>query len=149
MTAPPVRPRVVDVAFWCWMVAAVLLAVAGIASELVRYDRVRAIAAKTISDEQVHRFVLYYQYVGFLWVLVALTVGYLAYRTREGNKRFRRASVALSLSAIVLLLGWAFLASLPTPGLLASLALMASVVLVMLPTANEWFNVVQRGGGDD
>jgi hypothetical protein len=138
----------VDAAFWCWMVAAVLLVVAGVASELVRYDRVRAIAAKTISDQQVHRFVLYYQYVGFLWVLVGLTVAYLAYRTLQGDVRFRRAGVALSLSTIVLLLVWAVYASLPTPGFVASLALMAAVVLVMMPPARQWFNAVRQGGGD-
>jgi hypothetical protein len=151
MTAPNPRPRVVEAAFWSWLVAGVLLLACGFMSLSVNVERLRAAAAKPIPDEHAHRFVLYYHFAGDLWFALGLAVAYLAVRTRQGNRRFRRANMVLSLVAIVLLIVWEVYAGFLSPGLLATLVLMVAVVLMTRPAARDWFDAVQRppGGGGD
>lgn len=147
MTAAHPRPRIVDVAFWLWLGAAVLLLLVALASELVTSESVRAHEYKAATDQQVGDFVTYYHTAGALCGVLGLAIGYIAVRTRQGDKRFRTANVALSLVTIVLLMVWEGFAGVLSPGLAATLALMAAVVLVMLPPARDWFNAVEKSPG--
>src|SRR5215211_448104 len=86
MTAPHRRPRIVDAAFWTWLAAAVLLVLGGL-----------LIATSTSS--QIPGF---FRGTGALFAMAGFATGYLAGRTRQGDKRFRRATVALTLALILL-----------------------------------------------
>ncbi|MDX1892494.1 hypothetical protein [Mycolicibacterium sp. 050158] len=83
--APVGRPRTVVAAFWCWVVAAVLIAAQGL-----------WIASRPLP--------LFFQLSGILLVVVGLALGYLAGRARRGQKRFGSAAVGLALASVLLLI---------------------------------------------
>ena len=149
MTAVHPRPRVVDVAFWSWLVAAVFLVIGGVLPQLLSFATVRNAAAPTVSDQQIHSWLLLHKGAGVVGVLLGLAVGYLAGRTRRGDKRFRRATVTLSLAVVALLaLGW--LAAVVTIyALPAIIALIVAVGLITRPNASAWFDEVNGPEGGD
>ncbi|MBB3747802.1 peptidoglycan/LPS O-acetylase OafA/YrhL [Mycolicibacterium sp. BK634] len=121
MTATQPRPRIVSIAFWCWLAAAILLMMGGL--------------LLVFSQGPVPVF---YRGVGGLWIVSGALLSYLAGRSRGGDTRFRRAAVALSIALAVLLA----LFSVMTSGLvwLVVLALvMTAAVLVMRPGAQQWY----------
>ena len=85
MTEPtsslPARPQAVTVAFWCWLVAAVLLMVGGMLTA-------------TAAVPAAYRALV----VGFgaITALAGAAMAFSAGRARTGDNRFRRAAVALS-----------------------------------------------------
>jgi hypothetical protein len=83
MTAPQQRPRVVTAAFWCWVVASVLLIVGGL---IVAFASLSPLARGG----------------GVITALAGAGMAFLAGRSRTGDARFRRAAVALSLAIVVL-----------------------------------------------
>ena len=120
MTASEPRPRVVTVAFWLWTLAAVLLIAAGLSSLLSE------------------ALIGFYRYAGVLWLVAGIGLGFLAGRTRQGDARFRRAGVALSLALVLLLAVF----SLMSQGLIwlpIMIVVMAAAVLMMRPSAQDWF----------
>lgn len=122
MTATQPRPRVVSIAFWCWLAAAILLMLGGLLALL--------------SQAPVPVF---FRGAGVLWIVSGALLSYLAGRSRRGDTRFRRAAVGLSIALAVLLA----LFSVMTSGLLwlASLVLvMVAAVLVMRPSAQQWYS---------
>src|SRR5271165_6506304 len=134
MTAAPPRPRIVDVAFWSWLAAAVLLIVGGILPQFLSFGTVRSAALKTVTDEQIRSWLLLHKSAGVVGVLLGLAIAYLASRTRRGDKRFRRAAVALSLAGVVLLaIGW--------------FAAIVAVGLITRPNAAAWFDEVNQPEG--
>ena len=121
MTATEPRPRIVTVAFLCWLAAAILLMLGGF--------------LLVLSQAPVPVF---YRGAGVLWVVAGALLSYLAGRSLNGDTRFRRAAVALSV-ALALLLA---LFSVMTSGLvwLFALALViVPAVLVMRPAAQQWY----------
>jgi hypothetical protein len=76
MTAPPPRPRAVTAAFWCWVVASILLIIGGLIAASVGLPPV-------------------YRGAGVLTAIGGAAMAFLAGRTRSGDPRFRRAAVAL------------------------------------------------------
>ena len=83
MTAPHQRPGVVTAAFWCWVVASVLLIVGGLI--------VASAGLPPLSRGG-----------GVITGLAGAGMAFLAGRSRSGDTRFRRAAVALSLTIVVL-----------------------------------------------
>ena len=133
MTAPVPRPRSVNAAFWTWLVAALLLALGGL------------LIATTSTPIPV-----FYRGAGGLLAVSGFAIGFLAGRTRQGDRRFRRATVALSLALAFLLTLFAVL----TMGfiwLVIILLLVGAAMLVMRPTAQQWFDALEqpRGGTGD
>jgi hypothetical protein len=125
MTAPQPRPRVVTAAFWCWEVAAVLLIVGGLMAATVNIP-------------------VAYRGAGVITALAGAGVAYAAGRTRNGDSRFRRAAIALSMTVVVLtsILGVAAVmlgGAVATLTLLAVLPLVAGAVLITRPSAADWF----------
>lgn len=121
MTATQPRPRAVNVAFWCWLAAAILLMLGGL---LLVFSHGPA--------------PVFFRGAGVLWVVSGALLSYMAGRTRSGDTRFRRAAVALSIALAVLLA----LFSVMTRGLvwLVVLALViVAAVLVMRPAAQQWY----------
>lgn len=122
MTASTPRPRVVDIAFWCWLGSSVLL---------VAFGLLMATAGADLPT-QLRGF-------GALFAVSGVALGFLAGRSRRGDERFRRAALALGLVLVVLLA----LFSLATRGavwLLIMILVMVGAVLMMRPGARAWFD---------
>ncbi len=123
MSAPlPARPRIVEAVFWLWLVAAISLVVLGMLMALTRGNLPPV-----------------YRGAGVLFAVAGLGLGYLAGRTRAGNARMRRAGVGLALALVVLLA----LFTLMTGGvlwLIPMILTMVGAVLVMRPSAQDWFH---------
>jgi len=125
MTAPlPVpsnRPRLVEAAFWVWLVAAVMLVAFGL------------LLATSGGDVAV-----FYRGFGILFALAGCALGFAGGKLRRGHRGFRRAAIGLSLGLVGLLA----LFSLSTRGLvwlLIMIAMMVGVVLITRPAAQAWY----------
>jgi hypothetical protein len=119
--APQQRPGVVIAAFWCWVVASVLLVAGGL---LLAFSQ----------DE----FPALFRGAGVLFALSGLGLGYLSGQARLGHARFRRAAVALALAVVVLLALFTLISRGPI-WLLAMIMSIFGAVLMMRPSAQEWF----------
>src|SRR5690349_15005178 len=116
MTAPQPRPRVVTAAFWCWVGASFLLMLGGL------------IAASL-------DVVTVFRGAGVVFALAGAGMAFLAGRTRTGDTRYRRASIALAMTLIVLVALAALLGLVNGITLLAVLPLVAGLVLITRPAA--------------
>ncbi|MCT7658522.1 hypothetical protein [Mycobacterium deserti] len=122
MTAPTSRPRIVTAAFWCWVVASVLLVAFGLLLAL--------------SEDEVPPL---FRGAGVLFALAGLGLGYFSGRARLGESRFRRAAVALALAVVVILAMFALISRGPI-WLVAMILAMVGAVLMMRPSAQQWFD---------
>jgi peptidoglycan/LPS O-acetylase OafA/YrhL len=119
---PSSRPRIVEAVFWLWLVAAVALVVLGLLMALARGN-----------------VPTFFRGAGIMFALAGLAFGFLAGRTRAGDTRLRRAAVGLALALVVLLA----LFTVMTGGvlwLIPMILTMVGAVLIMRPTAREWFH---------
>jgi hypothetical protein len=119
MTAPQPRPRVVTAAFWCWLAASILLIVGGL-------------LAASISLPAVFRG------AGVVTALAGAGMAFLAGRSRNGDTRFRRAALALSLTIVVLVALCAVFGVVHVLTLVAVIPLIAGTVLMTRPAASSW-----------
>lgn len=122
MTAPHARPRVVTVAFWCWVVASVLLVTFGLLVALSQ-DNLPVL----------------FRGAGALFALSGLGLGFLSGRARLGQARFRRAAVALALAVVVLLSLFALMSRWPL-WLVVMILTVVGAVLMMRQSAQDWFD---------
>jgi hypothetical protein len=129
MTSANPRPRIVDVAFWCWVAAAFLLILFGVLL-------VTATAP------------VFFRAAGGVFTIAGLALAYLAGRTRRRNSRFRWAAVALALTLVVLLILFDIL--------LRGLVWLLIVILLLIgafaatrDTASAWFDAVASGSDGD
>lgn len=111
MTAPAPRTRVVTAAFWCWVVASVMLMVGGLIAASVDLPPL-------------------FRGAGMLTVAAGAGMAFLAGRIRTGDPRFRRAGVALSLTIVVLVVLLSARGIVHIVTLLAILPLIAGAILV-------------------
>ncbi|MCV7177281.1 hypothetical protein [Mycolicibacterium sphagni] len=121
MTATEPRPRVVSIAIWCWLAAAILLILGGL--------------LLVFSQDHVP---IFFRGAGALWIVSGALLSYLTGRARGGDSRFRRAAVALSVALAVLLA----LFSVMTNGLVWLLVLVLVIIaaaLVLRPSAQQWY----------
>ncbi|MEZ0358807.1 hypothetical protein CRM90_01990 [Mycobacterium sp. ENV421] len=121
MTATQPRPRLVSIAFWCWLAGSIVLMLGGL--------------LLVFSTGPVPVF---FRGAGVLWIVAGALLSYIAGRTRGGDTRFRRAAVALSVALAILLA----LFSVMTGGLVWLFALvlvLVPAVLIMRPAAQEWY----------
>ena len=145
MTSANPRPRIVEVAFWCWMAAAVLLILAGVLEmTMVKYSDLRHAYPASVPDSDVKSFFDNYRTVAIVCAVLGMAIGYFAGRTRRGNKRFRRGTIALSVAGVVLLLAAkVLLLSAVTPlAVLAVIPLLVALVAVTRDAASAWFDAV-------
>jgi hypothetical protein len=109
----------VTAAFWCWVVAAVLLIVGGLITA------------------SVSALPVVYRGGGVVTVLAGVGMAFLAGRTRSGDTRYRRAGIALSLVIVVLVAIVAVLGgAVHVLTLLGVLPLIAGTVLITRPLAS-------------
>ena len=151
MTSANPRPRIVDVAFWCWMAAAALLIVAGVLEmTMVKYRDMRNSLPASVPDSEVRSLFDTYRTVAIVCAVLGMAIGYFAGRTRGGNKRFRRGTVALSVVGVVLLLAaTVLLRAVTLPAVLAVIPLLVAVVAVTRDTASAWFEGNESGKASD
>jgi Flp pilus assembly protein TadB len=141
MTEPdsPSRPRIVDVAFWLLVLGAVLLMFAGMLAVSTDFDAVRAVAADSVSDDTVRSWVNLHRAAGVFCILVGLSLAFVGGRTRSGDPRYRRAAIALSAAAVVLVGLLGLFAGLHMLSLLGLVLVAVSAVLWTRPAAADWF----------
>jgi hypothetical protein len=145
MTPEQPRPRIVDVAFWFWVVSSAALFLNGLAGVTQRYDAVRAAAKPELTDADVRDLVSYFRAWGVLCILLAAGIAFLAGRTRQGDKRYRRALIALSLVSVLGAIAMASTGSVGPLLLVAALSLIVANVLIIRPTAQSWFEGDEHG----
>lgn len=139
MTTPARRPRIVEAAFWSWLAAAVLLIVVGLMALTLGFDTLRASAPDDFTDDDVRSVVNLYRTTGVIAILIGVGTGFLAGQVRRrGDKRFRRAAVALSAVATLMLLLVSF--SVGLLFLVPAVFLVAAAVMITRPAAQEWFD---------
>jgi hypothetical protein len=126
---PPVpsgRPRIVDVAFWCWLAAAALLVAFGM----------------LMATQQSASIAPFFRIAGVLLAVVGLAHGYLAGRARKQNGRFASAGVGLAMATValltVLLLFGSSLLGILFVAVIMILMITGSVLMQRAP-AQEWF----------
>jgi peptidoglycan/LPS O-acetylase OafA/YrhL len=122
MSAPLQRPRIVDAAFGCWLVAAILLAALGLLLALNRAH-----------------LPIFLRGAAVLFVVAGLALAYLAGRTRTGDTRYRRAAVALALALVVLLALFILVGGGGVLWVLPMILTLVGAILVMRPSAQAWF----------
>ena len=120
MTATPTRPRIVSVAFWCWLVAAIVLILAGMV----------AVSSSTLPT--------FFRGAGVVWIVAGALLSYLSGRARRGDIRFCRAAVGLSFGLAVLLVMFIVMSRALMP-LLVLLLVVVAAVLVLRPAAQQWY----------
>jgi hypothetical protein len=109
----------VTAAFWCWVVASVMLIVGGLIAATVNVNLPAA-----------------YRGAAVITILAGGGMAFLAGRTRTGDARFRRAAIALSLTVVVLVGLVAAFGVVHILTLLAVFPLIAGVVLITRPAAS-------------
>ena len=118
--APP-RPRVVEVAFWLLVVAALALITTGL--------------VVVFSSSPLPPF---FRGAGVLFAVAGAALAFVAGRTRGGDARFRSATIGLAL-ALVVLLALFSLFSRGLAWLLIMVVLMVAAILLLRPAAHDWF----------
>ncbi|CDO09506.1 hypothetical protein C1S82_09465 [Mycolicibacterium cosmeticum] len=138
-TAP--RPRIITVAFWLTMVGAVLLLAGGLVGVSTSLTTPASAFPDSLGEGQAHRILLMHGGVGAVLAVAGLGLSFLAGRTRNGDKRFRRALAALAGGVVFVV----FLLALFAPYNLELLALIGVVpvavgaTLFTRPAAAAWF----------
>ncbi|MDG4663520.1 hypothetical protein [Mycobacterium sp. 236(2023)] len=142
MTAPtpPSRPRIVDLAFWCFIGGAVIIIVGGLMAATATYEAARGAIPDTVSDDQVRSYLTIYRYSGIGSVVVAGALAFLAGRARGGDPRFRLATLALAFAMVVVIGMLALGVGVAQPLiLLGLLPVLIGTVLFVQPSARLWF----------
>ncbi|RDH77133.1 hypothetical protein DVS77_17015 [Mycolicibacterium moriokaense] len=119
MTAPSSPPTPVNAAFWCWVIAAVMLLLGGLMTASLNVPAI-------------------YRGAGILLAVAGAVLAFLARRSKAGDERFRRAAVGLAFPIVVLLA----LLAVQTAGIFWLIPLVLTVVggvLIMWPSAQDWF----------
>lgn len=122
MTPSDPRPRALNIAFWSFLVAAILLMAGGL-------------IAATASIPALYRG------AGIVCVLVGAMIGFLAGRIRKGaDPRFRRAALALSLLMVVLVSLLSAFGVVHILVLVSVLPLVVGALSLSRPAVTGWFD---------
>lgn len=137
-TAP--RPRIITIAFWLTMVGAVLLLAGGILGITTSLTTPES-AFPAMGAGQAHRILLMHGGVGAVLAVAGLGLSFLAGRTRNGDKRFRRALAALAGGVVFIVFLLALFApyNLELPALIGVVPVAIGATLFTRPAAAEWF----------
>lgn len=147
MTAPipAPRPAIVNIAFWLVMAGSVLLLAGGLLGLTGAIGAPRSAFSAELSDSEVRSIVIMRGGVSALLLITGVALSFLAGRARNGDLRFRRSMVWLSVVLVALV----FVLALLAPFAVAPLALFGVVpvaigaTLFMRPAATDWFLEVQ------
>ncbi|HTY29329.1 MAG TPA: hypothetical protein VMD51_14475 [Mycobacterium sp.] len=140
MTATEPRPRAVDIAFWLLVVGAVLLMAGGLLAITIGYDTLRQALPATFSDQSVHQLLVFRRGAGVICVLAGAALAFLVGRSRTGDVRYRRATLGLGLTLIVLVGLMQVFVNIGLVALLSLLPIIVGVLLLSRPPVAKWFN---------
>ena len=143
MTPSPAspRPRTVDIAFWLLIVGAVLLVINGLMAATLNFEGARAVADASMSDAKLQSYITFQRGAGILSIAVGVAVGFLAGKTRKGDPRFKRATIAFAVSVTVLVVAAAVVVKLVhLLALMAVLPIVFGALALTRPAATAWFN---------
>jgi hypothetical protein len=145
-TSPPAkRPRLVDVAFWCFVAGAVIMIVGGLMAATASYDGARATIPTTVSDERVHSYLTLYRGMGVGSVVVGGALAFLSGRARRGDARFRLATLGLGFAAVAVIGVFAIGVGVAQPLILLSLLpILVGAALFTRPAARTWYEKEER-----
>lgn len=143
MTQPttPARPAIVNIAFWLVLAGAVLLLAGGLLGLSSAISTPRDAFGPDLSDGEVRSIMIMRGGISGLLLITGLVLSFLAGRARNGDLRFRRSVVWLSVVLVVLV----FVLTLLAPFAITPLALFGVVpvaigaTLFMRPAATDWF----------
>lgn len=141
MTAFRNRPAAVTAAFWSLVAGAALLMLGGLVTATVSFDMLRQAAPSSYSDQTLRDSLTVYRGAGAVVALAGAGLSWLASRTRLGDPRARRSTLALSLLLVLLLAGASAFHLVPVSifALLGLLPILVGVVLLTRPATAEWF----------
>lgn len=135
------RPRLADVAFWCFMGGAVVMIVGGLMSATATFDAARLAIPADVSDERVRNYLTVYSLIGVGAVLAAGTLAFLAGKARRGDGRFRMATLALAFSLVGVVLMLAVGLGVGQPLILvAALPILVGAALMTRPSVRAWYD---------
>jgi hypothetical protein len=138
---PAPRPAIVTIAFWLVLAGSVLLLAGGLLGLSSAITTPRGAFSTDLSDGEVRSIVIMRGGISALLLITGLVLSFLAGRARNGDLRFRRAMVWLSVVLVALV----FVLALLAPFAVAPLALFGVVpvaigaTLFMRPAASDWF----------
>jgi hypothetical protein len=137
------RPRIVDVAFWCFIGGAVVMIAGGLMAATASFEAARLAIPEAMSDERVRNYLTVYRLTGAGAAVAAAALAFLAGKARRGDGRFRFATLGLAFAivAIVLLLAIGIGVGQPLI-LLALLPILVGAALMTRPAARGWFDRV-------
>ncbi len=139
-TTPPGKPRIVDLAFWCFVGGAVVIIVGGLMASTATYEAARAAIPVAVSDDQVRSYLTVYRFSGIGAVIAAGALAFLAGRARRGDARFRLATLALGFAMVVVIGMLAMGVGVAQPLiLLGLLPVLIGALLFVQPSARLWF----------
>lgn len=142
MTAAPSenRPGVVDLAFWCFIGAAVIMIVGGLMASTATYDSARAAIPATVSDDEVRNYLTIYRFTGVGSVVAAGALAFLAGRARRGDARYRLALLGLAFATFVVIGLLAIGIGVAQPVILLGLfPVLIGILLLVQPSARTWY----------
>jgi hypothetical protein len=142
---PPVaRPRIITTAFWVSVAGAVLLIAGGSLGVTIFLTTPAATAQRLHLSPQL------IVGLGALFMIAGLVLGFLCGRTRNGDKRFRRAQVALSVVVVLLtffLVANGMSSNVTIPTFLGVIPVAVGATLFVRPAASAWFDTVAEQDG--
>lgn len=139
MTVSDVRPGVVTGAVWALLIGGVMLAAGGLITAGVSFDTLRQVASASVPDESIRASLWLYRGVGILFTAAAAALILLAVRAGRREIRFRRATVALGMTVILVVV---LISAVVGTHILALLSLVPIVVgtwLLSRPAAVQWY----------
>lgn len=140
LPVPPNRPRLVDVAFWCFIVAAVVMIVGGLMASTASFEAARAAIDPSVGDDEVRSYLTVYRVSGMGAVVAAGVLTFLAGRARRGDARFRLATLGMAFAIVVVVGLLAAGVGVAQPLILLSLLpVLVGAVLLTLPAARIWY----------
>ncbi|WP_199254024.1 hypothetical protein [Mycolicibacterium mengxianglii] len=138
--SPTPRPRAVDIAFWLLVVGAVLLVVNGLMAATLNFDTARSVADSSVSDEKLQNYLTFQRGLGIFSVVIGAVLGFLAGKTRTGDPRFRRATIAFAVAVMVLVVAVAILFKIiHLLALVAVLPIVFGALSLTRPGVAAWF----------
>ncbi len=146
MTPTQPRPRALNVAFWLLVVGAVLLMAGGLLAITVGYDMLRQALPPSYSDQAIHQLLIFRRGAGVICLLAGAGLAFLIGRTRgTGDVRFRRATLGLGLTIIVLVGLLQVFVNIGLVALLSLLPIIVGTLLLSRPAVAGWFDADAAG----